>query len=128
MNQVQVIEKDGLPEYAVVPIDLYYRLLELAEDAEDIRAADRALRGLAVGEDELVPAEVAHRLLQDEQQALRIWREYRGLSQVELAARSGVQRGYIAQIEIGKRIGGIGTLNKLATALDISIDDLAPAV
>ena len=128
MNQVQVIEKDGLPEYAVVPIDLYYRLLELAEDAEDIRAADRELRGLAAGEDELVPAEVAHRLLQDEQQALRIWREYRGLSQVELAARSGVQQGYIAQIETGKCIGGIGTLNKLATVLDISIDDLAPAV
>ena len=98
-NQVEVIEKDGQPTHAVVPIDLYNRLLVLAEDAEDIRAANDALDELATGQDELVPAEVAHRLLQDEEPRLRIWREHRGLTQTDLGALSGVQQGYIAQID-----------------------------
>ncbi len=127
MNHVQVIEKDGQPEYAVLPIELYHRLLELAEDAEDIRAADDAMSELASGGDELIPADVAHKLLQDEEQRLRIWREYRGLTQKELETRSGVQQGYIAQIESGKKTGGIDTLKKLAAALRINIDDLIAA-
>ena len=126
-NQVEVIEKDGQPTHAVVPIDLYRRLLALAEDAEDIRAANEALDELAAGQDELVPAEVAHKLLQDEEHRLRIWREHRGLTQTELGAISGVQQGYIAQIESGKKTGSIETLKKLSAALRIDIDDLVAA-
>ena len=126
-NQVEVIEKDGRPTHAVVPIDLYCRLLALAEDADDIRAANDALDELATGRDELVPAEVAHRLLQGEEHRLRIWREHRGLTQTELGAVSGVQQGYIAQIESGKKTGSIETLKKLSAALRIDIDDLVAA-
>ena len=125
-NQVEVIEKDGQPTHAVVPIDLYRRLLALAEDAEDIRAANEALDELAAGQDELVPAEVAHRLLQGEKHRLRIWREHRGLTQTELGAISGVQQG-IAQIESGRKTGSIETLKKLSAALRIDIDDLVAA-
>ena len=92
-----------------MPIDLYRRLLALAEDAEDIRAANDAQDELAAGEDQLVPAEVAHRLLQDEEHRLRIWREHRGLTQTELGAVSGLQQGYIAQIESGTKTGSIET-------------------
>lgn len=123
-DQVEVIEKDGRPTHAVVPIDLYRRLLALAEDAEDIRAANDALDELAAGQDELVPEAVAHRLLQGEEHRLRIWREHRGLTQTELGAVSGVQQGYIAQIESGRKTGGIETLKKLSGALRIDIDDL----
>ena len=126
-NQVEVIEKDGRPTHAVVPIDLYRRLLALAEDAQDIRAANEALDELAVGQDELVPAEVAHKLLQDEEHRLRIWREHRCLTQTELGAVSGVQQGYIAQIESGRKTGSIKTLKKLSAALHIDIDDLVAA-
>ncbi len=126
-NQVEVIEKDGRPTHAVVPIDMYRRLLRLAEDAEDIRAANDALDELATGQDELVPAEVAHRLLRDEESRLRIWREHRGLTQTELGAISGVQQGYIAQIESGRKTGGVDTLKKLSAALRIDIDDLVAA-
>ena len=126
-NQVEVIKKDGQPTHAVVPIDMYRRLLALAEDAEDIRAANDALDELTAGRDELVPAEVAHRLLQGKEHRLRIWREYRGLTQTELGAISGVQQGYIAQIEFGRKTGGIETLKKLSAALRIDIDDLVAA-
>ena len=42
-EKVQIIERDGQPEYAVVPIETYRRLVERAEDAEDIQAFDRAM-------------------------------------------------------------------------------------
>ena len=126
-NQVEVIEKDGRPTHAVVPIDLYRRLLALAEDAEDIRAANDALDELAAGRDELVPAEVAHKLLQGEEHRLRIWREHRGLTQTELGTISGVQQGYIAQLESGRKVGSIETLKKLSVALRLDIDDLVAA-
>ena len=124
MNQVQLIEKDGQPEFAVLPLELYHRLLELAEDAEDIRAANDAMSELASGGDELVPADVARKLFQDEQHRLRVWREHRGMTQKQLESRSGVRQGYIAQIETGKKTGSIETLKKLAAALSIDIDDL----
>lgn len=126
-DQIEVIERDGRPTHAVVPIDLYRRLLALAEDAEDIRAGNDALDELATDLDELVPAEVAHRLLQGEEHRLRIWREHRGLTQTELGAISGVQQGYIAQIESGRKTGSIETLKKLSAALRIDIDDLVAA-
>ena len=123
-DQVEVIEKDGQPTHAVLPIGLYRELLALAVDAEDIRAANNALGELATGQDELVPADVAHRLMQDEEHRLRIWRDHRGLTQTELETLSGVQQGYIAQIETGRKTGSIETLKKLAVALRINIDDL----
>lgn len=126
-SQVEVIEKDGQPTHAVMPIDLYRRLLALAEDAEDIRAANDALDELTSSRDELVPAEVAHKLLQDEESRLRIWRKYRGLTQTELGAISGVQQGYVAQIESGRKTGSIETLKKLSVALRVDIDDLVAA-
>ena len=124
MNHVQIIEKDGQPEFAVLPIELYHRLLEQAEDAEDIRAANDAMSELASGGDELVPADVARKLLQDGQHRLKVWREHRGMTQKQLESISGVRQGYIAQIESGKKTGSIDTLKKLAAALRIDIDDL----
>ncbi len=47
--QAQIIERDGQPEYAVVPIETYRRLVELAEDMEDIRAYDRAMAEIERG-------------------------------------------------------------------------------
>ena len=42
MIDVQIIEKDGEPEYAVVPYAEWQRLREAAEVAEEVVAYDRA--------------------------------------------------------------------------------------
>ena len=120
---VQVIERDGKPEYAVVPYDEWQRLLELAEEAEDIRDAEQAMRELERGEDELVPGEIVGRLL-DGEPPVRVWREHRGLTQAQLAERAGVTQGAVAQIESGKRRGSVDLLRKLAGALNLDLDDL----
>ncbi len=124
---VQIIEKDGKPEYAVVPYEEFRRLLQLAEDAEDIRAADAAQRELQNGEDEAVPADVVEQLLNGQQHPLRVWREYRGFTQEVLAQMSGVGKSYISQIEAGKKTGSAKVLRSIAKALEVEVEDLLGA-
>ena len=80
---VQVIKKDGKPEWAVIPYQEYERLLRDAEMLQDIRAYDEAKKAVEEGE-EIVPSEVVYALL-DGENPIRVWREYRGLTQRELA-------------------------------------------
>jgi DNA-binding XRE family transcriptional regulator len=107
-----------------IPREEYDRLVRLAEDAEDIAAAGDALQT------ELIPAAFANRIL-DGESPLTVYREFRGLSKSALAARSGVNRVQIADIEVGRKAGSVATLGKLAAALGLSIDDIVsptPAV
>ncbi|RME35466.1 MAG: XRE family transcriptional regulator [Gammaproteobacteria bacterium] len=122
-KQVQIIEKDNKPEYAVVPYEVYVALLEKAEMAEDIAAFDQAVQELETGKDELVPGEVAKRLLEGES-PIRIWREFRRISQMELARRAGISQAYVAQLESGRRQGGMRTLKAIARALNLDLEDL----
>ncbi|WP_417539468.1 hypothetical protein [Marinobacter sp.] len=43
---VQIIEREGKPEYAVLPYNDYLNLLELAEDVRDAADAIEAMREL----------------------------------------------------------------------------------
>lgn len=106
-----------------IPQEEYDRLREAAEDLADLRAYDRAKAALAAGEDELVPADYAKRLIAGES-PLRVWRELRRLSQVGLGKASGVNRVQIADIEAGRGKGSVETVRKLADALGVAVDDL----
>jgi transcriptional regulator with XRE-family HTH domain len=50
---------------------------------------------------------------------LRAARERLGLTQEEVAARSGVQAGEISRIERGKRDPQVSTLEKIASAVGV---------
>ncbi len=50
--------------------------------------------------------------------ALRTWR---GLTQSELARRSGINQGCISEIENRSKVGAAETLSKLAAALDVPV-------
>ena len=110
-------------EMVSIPVEEYQRLLAIAESMGDVLAYDRAVEALAAGDDELLPAELARRLVAGEA-PVRIWREFRGLTQMALAEKSGVNRVQIANIESGSRSGSVETVRKLARALDVSLDDL----
>jgi transcriptional regulator with XRE-family HTH domain len=63
--------------------------------------------------------------------AYTLWRHRMeaGLSQEELAKKSGVSQGAIAMIERGRRTRPYpSTLKKLAIALEVQIKDLLPSV
>lgn len=104
----------------------YERLCTVEEDFEDLQAALAVETRIAAGADELVPARIADRLI-DGEPPLRVWREYRGLSQSALARATGVNRVQIVEIEGGRNTGSVRTLRQLADALGISVDDLVPA-
>lgn len=101
----------------------YERLRDAAQVLDDLRAYDRAKAALASGEDELIPAQYADRIL-DGESPLRVYRDLRGLTQQRLAERSGVNRVQIADIEAGRKTGSVETVKKLATALGVTLDDL----
>ncbi len=50
-------------------------------------------------------------------------RRLRGMSQLDLAARSGVSQYTITEIETGRREPRPSTLRKLAKALDVEVAD-----
>ncbi|MBE2223051.1 MAG: XRE family transcriptional regulator, partial [Anaerolineae bacterium] len=96
---VQLIEKEGKPEWAVVPYDVYQRLLEDSEMLEDIRDYDAAKQAIETGE-ELVPSEVAYAIL-DGGNPIRVWRDYRGMTQQVLANQAEISAAYLSQLESG---------------------------
>lgn len=119
---VQVIEKNGQPEWAVIPYEQYLRLIEATEMLADIAAFDEAKQRVADGE-ELVPSAVTYAIL-DGANPLRVWREYRGLTQQQLADTVGISKPYLSQLEAGQRTGSTNVLNALAQALNVTLDDL----
>jgi len=111
-------------DFAVLPMHELKKLLDDAEMLADVKAYDRAKARLDRGEDEFIPLEVTERRLAGES-TVKIWREYRGLTQEELAKASKVSRTMIAAIEARNKRGGIATLKKLAGALGADLDHLA---
>jgi hypothetical protein len=90
---------------------------ELIEDALAEAAFTRAR------DQERVPIELVDRLLAGEH-PVRVWRDHRGLSLDALAGKTGLGKGYLSQIENRQRKGTVATLQKLAAALAVDLDDL----
>jgi len=120
---VQIIEKDGKPEWAVLPYEEYERLLADVEMLHDIRAYDEVKQALAAGEEELIPDYLVRQLL-DSENPIRVWREYRALTQAELAQTAGISTAYLSQLESGKRVGTADVLSRIARSLNVTVDDI----
>ncbi|MCP4363608.1 MAG: helix-turn-helix domain-containing protein [Chloroflexi bacterium] len=119
---VQIIKKDGEPEWAVIPYEDYQRLVDEAEMLQDIRAYDEAKQALAAGE-ELIPADVTYAIL-DGANPIKVWRKHRALTQQQVADVAGISKAYLSQIESGRRKGSTDILSAIAKALDLSLDDV----
>lgn len=122
MSRVQVIEIEGRRVY-VVPADIWERVKEMVEDAEDAADLERFDR-----EDDgvRVPLAVVKATALEGKHVLRAWREHRKLSLQQLADAAGVSKPYVSQIESGKRTGTAATMKKLARALGVPVGALLP--
>ena len=119
---VQIIKKDGKPEWAVIPYETYQRLVEDAELLRDIRDYEGAKKAIEDGE-ELIPSKITYAIL-DGDNPIKVWREYRQLTQQQLADRAGISKAYLSQIEPGKRTGTTEVLSAIARTLNLSLDDI----
>lgn len=123
MSAIQYIERNGKRLFAVVPIDVFNRMAGADEDVQDIAA----VRDFESRDDGFrVPHEVMKRELETGSSVLA-WRQYRQMSQEALAKACGISKPYLSQIETGKRAGSTRTLRKLAKALGVSLDAVAPS-
>ena len=123
-EEIQIIERDGKPEWAVLPYEEYLKLIEQAELLEDIRDFDEISAAIERGDEELIPAEVVNAILGG-QNPIKVWREYRGLTQQQLADIVRISKPYLSQIETGKRTGTTDVLAAIAKALDVSLEQVA---
>ena len=120
---IQVIVKNGKPEWAVIPYDEYVKIQELLEDIEDKKDIEEYFELLKSGEEPIIPSEVTFAILQGVN-PVRAWREYKQIKVKELANRAGITPSYLSQIETGKRNPTIDTLKKLAKALALDVEML----
>ena len=124
MNEnVQIIEQDGKPAFAVLPYEDYKALMDALEDARDAGLIEEFHARLARGDEELIPQEFASRLIEGEN-PVRVWREIRGLTLQQIADACGVTDSAISMIEQGKRQPSVDLLRRIAVALSVAVETL----
>jgi len=115
----QIIEQNGKPAFAVVPMTEWTALLARLEELQDI--AD--IKDARARNEETFPLEFVERRLAGEA-PLKVWREHRGLTLQALAESCGVTRQMLSMVEHGKEKPSADLLAKLAGALGCDMDDL----
>jgi DNA-binding XRE family transcriptional regulator len=127
MSKVQFIKTPGGEELAVLPKSEYQRLAALAvdEDAGTAQLVHRARAAVASGHEVVLPKAVVDRLAFGEN-VIRVLREWRDLTQAELAVSIGITQGYLSELEAGKRKGPVALHLKIARALGVPIELLLP--
>jgi len=121
MNKPQTIEVNGA-KAVILSLKDYERLVERAEMLDDIESFDHAMARLGSGE-ETFPADVAKRLAAGES-PVRVFREYRKLSQRDLAAAAGISVPAISKLETSGSGASVDTMAAIAKRLSVAVDDL----
>ncbi len=104
-TNVQILEQDGLPAFAVLPYDDYLKLVSSDED-------------------EYTPHEVVGFMVKNGYNTVKAWRKYLGLTQKEVAQRAGISQSALSQMESSENKMRTATLEKLAAALGVSAGQL----
>jgi DNA-binding XRE family transcriptional regulator len=123
MIEPLVIEHEGRPMHVLLPFADWERIRRILEDAEDLEAVRRVESD---PNQDHIPLEVVRRLVDDEN-PLKVWREYRGLTQQALAHAAGLRQSTIARLESGERKGTLAQMRRLTHALGITLDTLCGA-
>jgi predicted transcriptional regulator len=116
----QIFSAPDGTEMVVLTAAEYARLKLLAEEGEDVAAAQSVLARIEAGEGTM-PGEVLKLIIDEEMPALTAWRKYRGLSQAALARKAGLSQVWVSRIEAGGGYGSRETRRKLAEALDAPV-------
>jgi hypothetical protein len=117
-------KKTSKGEVAILPRKDYESLVAKAamadEDAGTARLVARARKQIAAGES-LIPMDVVNRIAIGEN-AIRVLREWRDVTQLYLAYKTDIGQGYISDLENGRRKGTTAALKKIAGALQVPLD------
>ena len=130
MRTAQTIKTPAGDDLVVLPKADYQRLIAAAreklEDDADAREAARVLARLESGEEETMPFDIVKRLRSENR--IKVLREYRQMTQRELAEAADMNPLYLSQIECGRATGGIKSLSRVAEALGVGLEMIAPPI
>ena len=120
-------QKTPKGEVAILSRKDYEALVAKAAEADEAagtaRLVVRARKEIADGTP-LLPKEIVDRLAKGEN-AARVLREWRAITQVDLSHKANISQSHISDIENGRRIGTPATLRAIATVLKVPLDLLA---
>lgn len=74
-------------------------------------------------DEESLPMEAVEKMLSGVS-PIRVWREQRNMTLDELASAVGKSKGYLSEIETGKKNGSISVVRSIANCLNVEMDDL----
>ena len=120
MNDPQIIRSPTGEEMVVLPKAEYDALLQQLEEAEE-DADDRAmydLRKAELGAAPPLPSAVSSAMLRGDS-LLKALREWKGMTQSNLAKASGLGQGYLSDMENRKRTASKETLERIAKILQL---------
>ena len=121
---VQIIVTPSGERLAVLPEAELDALLVLAGDTNDVTTVpDDFTDALASEMEAAVPSGFLDRLLAGAN-PIKVWREYRGLSLIDLAEATAVPAERLAALEAGDATGSPAEIHTLAVALKLAVDDL----
>ena len=106
-TDIQIIRQGGKPAFAVVPYDKW---LEITGSDED--------------ENIYIPHEVVGYQLKEGLSLIAAWRKHLKITQKELAAKTGMTQPAIAQTEKPGSKTQVKTLEKIAMAMGLDIEQL----
>ena len=108
-TNAKILELDGKPAFAIIPWDEYQDLLnnQIGTDESDVAFPHEVVMANVRG-DSLIKA----------------WREHLGLTQDELASRSGIKQPALARLEKPDANPRRSTLKKIADAMNITVEQL----
>ncbi|MGB0386953.1 MAG: helix-turn-helix transcriptional regulator [Ardenticatenaceae bacterium] len=109
-------------ESAVIPYETYIQLVEDADMLQDIRDYDEAKQAIEEGE-ELVPSHITFAIL-DGENPIKVWREYRGLTEQALAEAAGLTLSELSQIENSHQLSAIPHIYAVGQALGLAWNDI----
>lgn len=110
----QIISQDGKPAFVVIPIDEWRQIESRLEDRGDVSA----VRAFLKEPTETFPDAMVAAIL-DGAHPIKAFREYREMTQAQLASRVGTTAAYISQIERGDRRAGRKLRTKIGAALKV---------
>ncbi|GBF80399.1 helix-turn-helix transcriptional regulator [Aphanothece sacrum] len=115
---IEIIQKEGKP-HVIIPYEMYEKLLEDSEMLSDIKLYDE----VKAHQEEFFPSEVVYRMTIKGENSIKVLREYRGLSQQQLAEIVGIiSTDELAEVESNNQTVSEQIIKLIAASLDVDIE------
>lgn len=100
--------------------ELVAGMADLDDDSVAARIVSESLAAIERGEDIALPEAIWDRL-EARESPVRVLREFRSMTQKELAESAGISQSYLSEIERGAREGTLSTIKAIAKALAVPL-------